>query len=842
VAVKLTSSNLRSLGTLFDGGTVTGLTDGQLLERFGTGGNAAAELAFTALVERHGPMVLGVCRKIVRDGHEAEDAFQATFLVLAIKGRSLWVNDSLGPWLHRVACRIAVRVKLAARRRREAEEGAAREDRSRPGSTEWADWEEVLAQELDRVPERYRAPVILCDLESRSYEDAARHLGCPVGTVKSRLARGRERLKQRLTRRGLAPTVFLPGGLLANSLQPVLPAALTEATLRCAIRGAALNGVSPGVVPARIAGLAERALKTLSLAPWKTVSLIVLSVGLVLGGLAAGKAVVASGTARQEKATSSVPAAKAEAAIPEPKNQSPTYSWSRTDKYEPPDFEGFFPDDPEGAKQLGDLWAAKDRDGRPDPEILDKVRRGLRRADLDVQTEVIRWIGGRYVWEGKPPLNPLAVELMYHATDIPGDPENMGWLGHWARYFGISTLEPKTPAVLHTLADSCMRSDEPNNLHRVTRGVRGQEAEFLTYLKPYREAPEPGTREKVDAVTKMVRGELEPLVWWREKVTRRVREKYVNQLPEIKNKLLVGDSRVRKETFRLIDQEHIEFIMDSSFLGPLSACANDKNESVRGQVARRLGLLIPNGQPVSPDVVGLALRLARDSDRDVSREAVSNGLAHFNNKTDEVIRAMLIHVLLDREQQVYEAVKQGLAEDRARAATVLDDLIGKGGPEQAKLARSIYRDMIGRSPDGEPRSDPAIQAGYTKTIRELHDYLGRTYPNFQLKQIEWEKVGRELIPRAAGVRTEREFGLLVEEMVARLEDSHAVVQAGTAEPPWPDLPKWDPGLACLIDDRGRMVVYSVDQGSPAEKTGVRPGLSVVSVICAADRARTRARS
>ncbi len=112
VAVKLTGTSLRNLGTLFDGGTVTGLTDGQLLERFGTRGDAAADLAFAALLERHGPMVMGVCRKIVRDEHEAEDAFQATFLVLAIKGRSLWVRDSLGPWLHRVACRIAVRTRL----------------------------------------------------------------------------------------------------------------------------------------------------------------------------------------------------------------------------------------------------------------------------------------------------------------------------------------------------------------------------------------------------------------------------------------------------------------------------------------------------------------------------------------------------------------------------------------------------------------------------------------------------------------------------------------------------------------------------------------------------------
>jgi RNA polymerase sigma factor (sigma-70 family) len=186
--VKPASNSLRCLGTLFDTGTGTGVTDGQLLERFATRDEAAAELAFSALLERHGPMVLGVCRKIVRDEHEAEDALQATFLVLAIKRGSLWVHDSLGPWLHRVACRIAVRAKRAARRREEAEQRGARDERSRFASTDWDNLEEIIDEELDRLPERHRAPVVLCDLEGQSYEQAARHLNCPVGTVKSRLA------------------------------------------------------------------------------------------------------------------------------------------------------------------------------------------------------------------------------------------------------------------------------------------------------------------------------------------------------------------------------------------------------------------------------------------------------------------------------------------------------------------------------------------------------------------------------------------------------------------------------------------------------------------------------
>ena len=186
-------------------------------------------------------------------------------------------------------------------------------------------------------------------------------------------------------------------------------------------------------------------------------------------------------------------------------------------------------------------------------------------------------------------------------------------------------------------------------------------------------------------------------------------------------------------------------------------------------------------------------------------------------------------MLTDREQQIYEEVKRSMTDDRDTAARILDELIRGGSPMQAKLARSIYNDITGRSPDGEARSDPATEAAYSKALLDLHDHLGRVYPNFQSKRIDWGKVGHELIPRVAQAHTQREFGLLVEEMVARLEDSHAVVQGGTAEPPALDLPRWDPGLASLIDDRGRMVVYSVDPGSPAEKAEIRPGMTVVSI-------------
>src|SRR5262245_8531354 len=215
------------LKALFQEGLPAGLTDGQLLERFASGRGEAAELAFAILVERHGPMVLRACRSILRDDHEAMDAFQATFLVLIKKGRSLWVRDSLGPWLHRVACRAAGRARAQAGRRRALERRLAEATLGQVSGRDRDDLAAAVHEELDRLPDHYRVPIVLCDLEGRTCEEAARHLGCPIGTIGSRLSRGRERLRGRLARRGLAPTGATLAAMLSTESEGAeMPVAL----------------------------------------------------------------------------------------------------------------------------------------------------------------------------------------------------------------------------------------------------------------------------------------------------------------------------------------------------------------------------------------------------------------------------------------------------------------------------------------------------------------------------------------------------------------------------------------------------------------------------------------
>lgn len=249
----------RGLRTAFTSGSVAGLTDAQLLDRFLQGRDDGA--SFEALLTRHGPMVLGVCRALLRDEHAADDAFQATFLVLVRRAGSVRVGDSLGRWLYGVAHKVAVqsRRQMALRNHRERTINAAsgEPDANRSSDTaESADLRAAIHEELARLPESTRAAIVLCHLEGLTHEEAAMRLGWPVGTVRSRLARGRDRLRARLTRRGLAPSV----PILGLNVSPMVPGRLVAATGRAAAK--LIAGKAVGIVPASVLTLTSGVLQT----------------------------------------------------------------------------------------------------------------------------------------------------------------------------------------------------------------------------------------------------------------------------------------------------------------------------------------------------------------------------------------------------------------------------------------------------------------------------------------------------------------------------------------------------------------------------------------------------
>jgi RNA polymerase sigma factor (sigma-70 family) len=312
--------------TLFQAGSLGGLTDGQLLERYLSPDRSCCETAFAAVVERHGPMVLGVCRRLLVDRHLAEDAFQATFLVLARRARSVRNHDSLGGWLHRVARRIALRLRSTNKRRQARERTAANRETLAVEFADRVDQDElrsVIDQEIDRLAKSQRLPVVLCCLEGMSHEEAAQRLRWPLGTVKSRLARGRKRLQERLLRKGFAPSATfaigagtglrLSGEAFASAA--VVPPALLDATAKAA---AAIASGSPlaGIVPAPLASVVKAELSS-TLATKFTLAL---AIPLAAGAVAIAMGFALAGAANQQRASATPAPARS---LPQGKSKMP---------------------------------------------------------------------------------------------------------------------------------------------------------------------------------------------------------------------------------------------------------------------------------------------------------------------------------------------------------------------------------------------------------------------------------------------------------------------------------------------------------------------------------------
>jgi len=260
---------LRHVRRMFHGGAVAGLSEGQLLDRFVA---ARDPLAFEALMARHGPMVLGVCRAVLDDPHDVDDAFQATFLVLVRKAGGLRDRDLLGQWLYGVARRVSLRARSDASRRKARERTGTDHPDLAPSTTLDADLRELQAlvrDEVDRLPAHERAAVVHCYLEGLTHEEAADRLGWPVGTVKGRLARARDRLRDRLSRRGVA----LPAGAVASELaraaSAAVPADLIASTCLAAARMAAGKTLTAGIVSAHALALSEGVIRTMLLTKLK---------------------------------------------------------------------------------------------------------------------------------------------------------------------------------------------------------------------------------------------------------------------------------------------------------------------------------------------------------------------------------------------------------------------------------------------------------------------------------------------------------------------------------------------------------------------------------------------
>ena len=407
---------LRQVNRLFGPGTVAGLSEGELLERFVA---RRDEAAFEALVARHGPMVLGVCRRALRDPHDADDAFQATFLILARRAGAIRDGDLLARWLFGVARRVSARARVLAGRRRDRERPAP----SEPAGPDLdpAGWEvrSILDEEIGRLGETYRSPVVLCYLEGLSHEEAARRLGWPVGTVKGRLSRARDLLRSRLSRRGLG----VPAAALAlaaiREASAAVPEALILSTTRAALPFAA-GGAAAGLLPAAAASLARGTLRTMTMTKLKVLSAAVLTLGLAAGG--AGL-VAQSGKAR-------VDAAEGQAVEGQPPGVDPAR------------------DDPAGIQGLWEITGRVDQ-GKP-AEVAAEYRPVLILPDA---IYTVAGAGGSWRLEGMPYTLISGHEARWIDITRPSGPEK----GKVER--GIYRREGDLLTIVHTLGGTDRPAD-----------------------------------------------------------------------------------------------------------------------------------------------------------------------------------------------------------------------------------------------------------------------------------------------------------------------------------------------------------------------------------------------
>jgi RNA polymerase sigma factor (sigma-70 family) len=239
------------------------ISDGQLLECFVA---RREERGFELLLQRHGPMVLSVCKRVLGSHHDAEDAFQATFLVLARKAGSIRPREMVGNWLYGVACKTALRARsLLAKRQAREKQMNPMPEREAPAPDAWPEVQRVLDEELSRLNDRYRVAILLCDLEGKSQKEAAQRLGLPEGTLSSRLSRGRAMLAKRLARRGVTLSAGVLAPLLSlNGVSACVSSALASATLRVARAFAAGQSVA-GLVSSSVVSLTEGVLKAMLL-------------------------------------------------------------------------------------------------------------------------------------------------------------------------------------------------------------------------------------------------------------------------------------------------------------------------------------------------------------------------------------------------------------------------------------------------------------------------------------------------------------------------------------------------------------------------------------------------
>jgi RNA polymerase sigma factor (sigma-70 family) len=365
------------------------LSDADLLERFRS---ERDESAFAVLVERHGAMVLGICRRVLRNTHDAEDACQAAFLVLARKAGAIRKRESLASWLHGVAYHVAANLKRESARRSTRE--ACRHELPQADAAVEVSWREIqglLDEELARLPEHYRSPLVLCYLEGRTRDEAAQQLGWSLATLRGRLERARQRLRARLSRRGLMlSAALLASALSESSLSAALPARFVAATVQVA--GPA------GGVSARVAALAESALRAHFAA--RTYVCLGILATVLAAGLGFGLIPAAKPPTNREPGSGSEPAPMA-AALPAPGDWPQWRGPNRDGVVRGVRIPQKWP------RTLTEEWKVPVGEGYSSPVVVSGNGYVFSRQKEDEVVQCIDLVGGKEIWRSEPYAAPF---------------------------------------------------------------------------------------------------------------------------------------------------------------------------------------------------------------------------------------------------------------------------------------------------------------------------------------------------------------------------------------------------------------------------------------------------
>lgn len=426
------------------------------------------------------------------------------------------------------------------------------------------------------------------------------------------------------------------------------------------------------------------------------------------------------------------------APAPATTQEAPVRAWQQDEPYVAPDFEGYFPNDVEGAKALDVVYDNNTLRKLGDEEFLAVIRRGLRHTK-NHRTLILSYVGNRFIW-GKEEQNADAIELCYHAADFREEAAKYG-ARHYAVYFGLSVVTQKTPAILRTLADLSVAIDDPNDIGRVAWGAASQVDELLPYLAPHLASEDAYVRAKAEDVERIFRGELKAFAWAAERAKLPPRPRAWKEMPEVRKTLREGNSTTRLELLRRIRSENLTRDMDDSYLADFAVAAGDVDPKVREQLMITMGghwIWGAGLHRVSDPAVDLMLHLSRDSVPDVRYQAVYYGLSTYRGEREDVLDRKLEMLLDSTEARNHDRLIWSLGKGDERLAARLDTLLRGESRVAAQAAYQLYRTVFEERPSFTPEgiAGPLDLVGTWRVTVVAGGSEGMHLPDFQVAQDE----------------------------------------------------------------------------------------------------------